>query len=49
MIGDLRFDGRTEEGVSPKIEHVDDNFALSESRLIIEFSGVVGDMTLQRI
>ncbi len=48
-IGDLRFDRRTEEGISPRIEHVDDDFDKAESKLIITFSGVVGDMTLQRV
>jgi hypothetical protein len=49
VLGDLRFDRSTDEGLSPKIEHVDDNYESSESKLFITFSGTIGDMTLQRI
>ena len=49
VLGDIRFDRSIDEGLNPKIEHVDDNYETSENKLLITFSGTIGDMTLQRI
>jgi lia operon protein LiaF len=49
LIGDIRFGGRREGGIMPRIEHTDDNYETSESRLLVTIGGVIGDLTLQRV
>lgn len=49
ILGDISFDGHHEGGVLPRLEHVDETYESSQSKLFITLSGVIGDMTLKRI
>lgn len=49
LVGDLRFDNRTEEGLIPRFEHIDDTYLNAGSKLWVTFSGMIGDMTLKRV
>jgi lia operon protein LiaF len=48
LIGELNLDYRKESGILPRLKHVDSNYDLSEAKLDIIFSGLIGEMTLLR-
>ena len=48
LIGELNLDNRKESGIFPRLEHVDTNYDLSEAKLDIIFSGLIGEMNLLR-
>jgi predicted membrane protein len=48
IVGDLRLDGRREEGIFPKLEYADDNYDQATDRLLVKIGGVIGDVGMQR-
>lgn len=48
LIGELNLDNRKESGIFPRLEHVDTNYDLSEAKLDIIFSGLIGEMAILR-
>jgi lia operon protein LiaF len=49
ILGDIKFDGRNEEGFLPRLDHTDDSYQSAEKKLFITLSGIIGDMTVQRV
>lgn len=49
LLGDIKYGSRREHGFSPRMEYTDENYEKAESKLFIELSGVIGDITLQRV
>jgi len=49
LLGDIQYGSRREHGFSPRMEYTDENYEKSESKLFIELSGVIGDITLQQV
>ncbi|OGC95698.1 MAG: hypothetical protein A2W25_04055 [candidate division Zixibacteria bacterium RBG_16_53_22] len=49
IVGDLRFDNRREEGFFPKLEYADNRYEQAAEKLLVTVSGVIGDISMQRI
>jgi predicted membrane protein len=49
IVGDLRFDDRREEGLFPRLEYADDRYEQAADKLLVTVSGVIGDISLQRV
>jgi predicted membrane protein len=49
FLGDIILNGRREEGMLPRLEHVDETYESSSNKLYITLSGIIGDITFQRI
>jgi predicted membrane protein len=49
IVGDLRFDDRREEGLFPKLEYTDERYEQAADKLMVTVSGVIGDISMQRI
>ncbi len=49
FIGDQKYDRMHEEGMFPKMDHVDDSFETADKKLFINYSSFIGDFTLKRV
>ncbi len=49
FLGDIILNGRREEGMLPRLEHVDETYESSSNKLYITLNGIIGDITFQRI
>ena len=48
ILGDIKIDGRAEEGLLAKLEHADETYESSQDKLLIMANGIIGDTTLRR-
>ena len=48
IVGNIKFDGRREEGFLPRLDHTDDSYQTAENKLHITIDGIIGDITVER-
>jgi predicted membrane protein len=49
LIGDVRFGELKRDGFFQRLDHTDGDFGSSETRLVLEVNGLIGDLKIDRI
>jgi predicted membrane protein len=49
LLGDIRFDDLKRNGFFQKLDHADNNYELSEKKLLLNVTGLIGDLEILRV